>query len=60
KDQLRYIIHMADNIDAILWQLYAACSNRYLNYGARKLCWASITVNKYTFMKHRPTTTDDT
>ena len=39
----------ADNLESIMWQLYGANFRPNIQYGAGKLTWVSLTLNKHTF-----------
>ncbi|MFM7989048.1 MAG: hypothetical protein ACKPKO_58020, partial [Candidatus Fonsibacter sp.] len=45
-----YMIHKTDNLEARVWQLYAAGFRPSIKYGAGKLSWVSLTVNNRTFI----------
>ena len=49
-DRLLYMIHKADNLESVVWQLYDAGFRSNIKYGAGKLSWVSLTVNRYTFV----------
>ena len=52
------MIHKADNLEAIVWQLSDAGFRPNIKYGAGKLSWANLTVNKHTFKIKSPSMID--
>ena len=49
-DKISYLVQKYDNLEAIVWQLYDAGYRPSIKYGAGKLSWVSLTVNKHTFV----------
>ena len=50
EEKVVYLIHKADNLEAIVWQLYDAGYRPNLKYGIGRLSWVSLTVSKTTFV----------
>jgi hypothetical protein len=50
EEKISYLIQKHDNLEAVVWQLYDAGFRPSIKYGAGRLSWVSLSINKHTFI----------